>query len=611
LGIPWQDVILERVFEGSGALVHGRRQAFVLQGGFGSTRNPYLGGSGEGRPFNSGDFIQGFLQSLPEGQRPDVYYLRPPHYKGWIAPSFRRLVPLLRSALENFSQETDQSGMTGLLNGADVTYFNCSMGSPILEAAVLGSEELSKNTKSIIHASGTFAGADKLNERFPHLIKLAAWKKQIHHLTSTKLQNITGIRNLIVEKNNDQSHIERYTLSSAEDTFVSEASAHDVPGSKYRYGRNAGLAQDPIDGTHRSMLDDPRTGRFAAGCFLGNPLLLTERFPIRRADLEADLETLVKHNLKMWELDRGEDRPDQHGIHRAFFNTHRDVAAFIAEDPGDQSAAPNSIGTVIAYERHADMPTMGTPEKRGIIALLYVDKEYRCQGVGRALMRRAIEHLAKVGCEKVGLYATPEGRRLYEKMDFIPDSEMRLIFNTTEQPLPSEIAKRPVLSPVQDMGESAAVTVRKADPKEEKTVQILVDHAKLASSTESRDDGNAVAAYREFFQQQPDAVAFIAEKGGVDVGSTHVAEWKYPVPRVFTGARRDLFIPRINASDPEVVNALIEASIDYGKNNGFTGVDVDTVPTRDRKLFEAHDFTEGIKMTRDSQATARVSPARV
>jgi thioesterase domain-containing protein len=300
--IPGQGVILERVFKGDPVPAGEKRKALVLQGGFASTRNPYIGGSGDEKPFNSGNFIQGFLQSIHQkGKRkPDIYYLRPPHYKGWIAPPFKTLVPLLRQALENFSQEEDQSRQEGLLHKAQITYFNCSMGSPVLEAAVLGSDMLSRkeNTERIMHASGTFAGADILKERFPRLMKFLGWKKQIHHLTSDEMRNINELQNFI--ENNDCPHIERITLSSDEDTFVSRYSAHKVPRSfKYGYGMKTNLPKDPIDGTHRSMLDDPRTGRFAAECFLGErPLLLSEKTPKFTTDPNIDLGLGLQPEIK-------------------------------------------------------------------------------------------------------------------------------------------------------------------------------------------------------------------------------------------------------------------------------------------------------------------------
>ena len=54
------------------------------------------------------------------------------------------------------------------------------------------------------------------------------------------------------------------------------------------------------------------------------------------------------------------------------------------------------------------------------IGMVLVHPNQRRRGVGRALLLHALEHLKRQGVRCVGLDATPEGRRVYEPLGFIP-----------------------------------------------------------------------------------------------------------------------------------------------------------------------------------------------
>lgn len=66
--------------------------------------------------------------------------------------------------------------------------------------------------------------------------------------------------------------------------------------------------------------------------------------------------------------------------------------------------------------------------KRAMILNMYVEREYRRQGIARALMTTMIEWCKGEGFSAVGLHASDEGRALYESMGFVGTNEMRLIF---------------------------------------------------------------------------------------------------------------------------------------------------------------------------------------
>jgi GNAT superfamily N-acetyltransferase len=56
------------------------------------------------------------------------------------------------------------------------------------------------------------------------------------------------------------------------------------------------------------------------------------------------------------------------------------------------------------------------------IALMLVDEAYRRQGIGRALMTRALEELDSRGVRSVRLDATPRGRPMYESLGFVEEA---------------------------------------------------------------------------------------------------------------------------------------------------------------------------------------------
>jgi GNAT superfamily N-acetyltransferase len=56
------------------------------------------------------------------------------------------------------------------------------------------------------------------------------------------------------------------------------------------------------------------------------------------------------------------------------------------------------------------------------VAMMLVDKSFRSHGIGRALMRRALDDLDSAGIRTIRLDATPLGRPLYESLDFVAEA---------------------------------------------------------------------------------------------------------------------------------------------------------------------------------------------
>lgn len=61
-----------------------------------------------------------------------------------------------------------------------------------------------------------------------------------------------------------------------------------------------------------------------------------------------------------------------------------------------------------------------------IILNVYVDPAWRRRGVGEALMRSVLSALAERNISRIVLHASEDGRRLYQRMGFVPTNEMRL-----------------------------------------------------------------------------------------------------------------------------------------------------------------------------------------
>ncbi|HTR65928.1 MAG TPA: GNAT family N-acetyltransferase [Terriglobales bacterium] len=63
--------------------------------------------------------------------------------------------------------------------------------------------------------------------------------------------------------------------------------------------------------------------------------------------------------------------------------------------------------------------------RRATVLNVYVDPDFRRQGIARRLMQTMIEWCRKHGFAKVYLHASNSGRPLYESMGFEPTTEMQ------------------------------------------------------------------------------------------------------------------------------------------------------------------------------------------
>ncbi len=95
--------------------------------------------------------------------------------------------------------------------------------------------------------------------------------------------------------------------------------------------------------------------------------------------------------------------------------TEKDWQRFLALEPR---------GCFVACERDRvwGTATALSYEKRcGWIGMVLVDPEVRGRGIGKSLLRRAIEYLRRNGTETIKLDATPMGHPLYETLGFVDE----------------------------------------------------------------------------------------------------------------------------------------------------------------------------------------------
>jgi ribosomal protein S18 acetylase RimI-like enzyme len=69
-------------------------------------------------------------------------------------------------------------------------------------------------------------------------------------------------------------------------------------------------------------------------------------------------------------------------------------------------------------------PSHPLEDRRGYVLNVYVDPRYRNQGIARLLMEASDHVFQERGLSYVILHATDAGRRLYERIGWLPTSEM-------------------------------------------------------------------------------------------------------------------------------------------------------------------------------------------
>jgi ribosomal protein S18 acetylase RimI-like enzyme len=102
--------------------------------------------------------------------------------------------------------------------------------------------------------------------------------------------------------------------------------------------------------------------------------------------------------------------------------------AWVAESTGSCPAIIGGAGVqlrpILPRPREGVVDLELGPE--AMVLNVYVAPDWRRRGVGEALMRALLDELAARHIRRIVLHAADAGRRLYERMGFVPTNEMRL-----------------------------------------------------------------------------------------------------------------------------------------------------------------------------------------
>lgn len=155
-----------------------------------------------------------------------------------------------------------------------------------------------------------------------------------------------------------------------------------------------------------------------------SPLLAKVTF---RAATPEDLETLLRHRREMFGEMGGRYRETLtqfEAASRDYLDHALQSGRYFGLLAEFEGRIAGGGGVVIA-----DWP--GSPlnfePKRAWILNIYVEPEYRHQGLAKAITEALIEWCRQNGFGSVALHASQYGRGLYEKLGFKPTNEMRLV----------------------------------------------------------------------------------------------------------------------------------------------------------------------------------------
>jgi len=162
-------------------------------------------------------------------------------------------------------------------------------------------------------------------------------------------------------------------------------------------------------------------------------LTMSGRYRIRPAE-PSDIPVLARHRAGMFR-DMGQLAAHlSDSLERAtasFLEVAMARGEYLAWVAEGGSAAPSIVGGAgVQLRPILPRPRPGTEDlelgPEAIVLNVYVEPAWRRRGVGEALMHAVLDALAVRGIRRVVLHASPDGRRLYERLGFVITNEMRL-----------------------------------------------------------------------------------------------------------------------------------------------------------------------------------------
>tara|TARA_B100000424_G_C22928994_1_gene494216 strand:- start:65 stop:1711 length:1647 start_codon:yes stop_codon:yes gene_type:complete len=148
-------------------------------------------------------------------------------------------------------------------------------------------------------------------------------------------------------------------------------------------------------------------------------------FDIITSDYEIHDEIAVQAWRKMWiesgctidELSHDIDSMTRQFIKQARNNLGLKYKTIIAKD----IATDTIIGSLSSMLWQGESPISSKDEYIGTVWGVFVNPSYRRRGIGFSMMQACCMHWKACGCSKgVLIYASEEGKRVYEKIGFIP-----------------------------------------------------------------------------------------------------------------------------------------------------------------------------------------------
>ncbi len=160
------------------------------------------------------------------------------------------------------------------------------------------------------------------------------------------------------------------------------------------------------------------------------------------------------------------------------------------------------------------MPLISTKSQAGSVWAVYVLPEYRKRGIGAELMKATVEYWKKIGClEGHLLYASDEGRRVYERVGFSRRNVLML-------DIPVAPFSPPLLQV--DMG-----LIADDDDIVANVLQLTPEDLRVASARE------LVHKFIDEGRKWRDLETFVIRREGKIVASVCCLMWSGPLPLVF------------------------------------------------------------------------------